>query len=142
MKSSRPGVGPLEVLEHEHRRAPLAAMRSKKVRHAANSSLAPAGRRRSTPSSVEQRRLDPARARSSSGTYSATRRGDRARVVASSSLSAGRPAADHLAQRPEGDALAVGGRAAAVPVDVLDHAVDVLLELPRQAALADARRAR
>ena len=49
-------------------------------------------------------------------------------------------AADHLAERPEGDALAVGGDAAVVPVDRLDEAVDVLQELPGQAALADARR--
>ena len=50
-------------------------------------------------------------------------------------------AADHLAQRPERDPLAVGRRAAAMPVDRLRDAVDVLLELPDQPALADAARA-
>ena len=46
----------------------------------------------------------------------------------------------HLPERPERDALAVGRRPAAVPVDVLRDAVDVLLELPHQPALADAAR--
>src|SRR6185312_6091675 len=44
---------------------------------------------------------------------------------------------DHLAERPERDAFAVGGGAAVVPPDTLDHAVDVLEELPGQPALAD-----
>ena len=47
------------------------------------------------------------------------------------------PAADHLAQRPERDPLAVRRRSALVPVDDLEHAVDVLEELPREPALAD-----
>ena len=51
------------------------------------------------------------------------------------------PRADHLAEGPEADALAVGGRAAAVPEDVVDEAVDVLQELPGEPALADAGRA-
>ena len=67
----------------------------------------------------------------------------RSRVVASSSVSR-RP------QRPrtispsaqKRDPLAVGRRAAVVPLDGLDEAVDVLEELPGQAALADAGRAR
>ena len=48
-----------------------------------------------------------------------------------------RAAAHHLAERPEGDALAVGGTAALVPVDVLGQPVDVLPQLPHQARLAD-----
>ena len=51
-------------------------------------------------------------------------------------------AAHHLPERPEGDALAVGRRPTAVPEDVLDEAVDVLLELPGEPALPDARRPR
>ena len=47
-------------------------------------------------------------------------------------------AADHLAQRPERHALAVGRGAALVPAHGLHEPVDVLLELPGQAALADA----
>ena len=47
--------------------------------------------------------------------------------------------ADHLAERPVGDPLAVRRRSAAVPVDRLDQAVEILLELPGEPALADAR---
>src|SRR5207245_1853818 len=43
----------------------------------------------------------------------------------------------HLSQRPVGHALAVGEAAAAVPVDDLHESVDVLLELPGEARLAD-----
>ena len=49
-----------------------------------------------------------------------------------------RPHPHHLGQRPEGDALAVGEAAAAVPPDDVGEAVDVLLELPREPRLADA----
>ena len=55
-------------------------------------------------------------------------------------LDEARAAADHLAERPERDALAVGRAAAGVPPDLLDQPVEVLLELPRQARLADPRR--
>ena len=48
------------------------------------------------------------------------------------------PHAHHLAERPEADAVAVGGRAALVPVHDFGDAVDVLQELPCQPALADA----
>src|SRR6266508_2359934 len=44
----------------------------------------------------------------------------------------------HLGERPVRDAVAVGEAAAAMPPDVLNEAVDVLLELPGQARLADA----
>ncbi len=47
--------------------------------------------------------------------------------------------ANHLGQRPEADALAVGRGPAGMPVRGQGHAVDVLLELPTEAALADAR---
>ena len=49
--------------------------------------------------------------------------------------------ADHLAERPECDALAIRRRASRVPVDRLDEAVDVDQELARQPTLADAARA-
>ena len=49
-----------------------------------------------------------------------------------------RPAADDLGQRPVADAVAVGGRPALVPEDRLDDAVEILLELPGEPALADA----
>ena len=47
-------------------------------------------------------------------------------------------AADHLRERPVADAVAVRGRSADMPPDRLDDAIDVLLELPHQPALADA----
>ena len=47
-------------------------------------------------------------------------------------------AAHHLAERPERDPVAIGRGAALVPIDELDHPVDVLQELPGQARLADA----
>ena len=50
-------------------------------------------------------------------------------------------AADHLAERPERDPLAVGGAPAVVPPDRLDQPVDVLEELPGEPRLADAGRA-
>ena len=49
------------------------------------------------------------------------------------------PLADHFPERPERDPLAVGRGPALVPVDVLGDAVDVLVELPGEAALAHAR---
>ncbi len=45
---------------------------------------------------------------------------------------------DHVGQRPVGDALAVREAAAAVPVDRRRDAVEVLVELPAEARLADA----
>ena len=46
---------------------------------------------------------------------------------------------DHLAQGPEGDALAECRGAALMPVEQLRDAVEVLEQLPRQPTLADAR---
>ena len=48
----------------------------------------------------------------------------------------------HLAERPERDALPVGGAPPVVPPHVLRQAVDVLEQLPRQPRLADAADAR
>ena len=49
--------------------------------------------------------------------------------------------AHHVRECPVGDALAVSETAAAVPVDRVDDAVEVLVELPRQPRLADASHA-
>ena len=46
--------------------------------------------------------------------------------------------AHHVRERPVGDALAVGEAAPAVPPDGVDDAVEVLVELPGEARLADA----
>ena len=48
------------------------------------------------------------------------------------------PHADHVCERPVGDALAVGQAPAAMPVDDLFDAVEVLVELPGEPGLADA----
>jgi hypothetical protein len=48
------------------------------------------------------------------------------------------PHPDHLGEGPVRDAVAVGQAPAAVPQDAFGDAVHVLLELPRQARLADA----
>ena len=74
------------------------------------------------------------------------RRGRAPRATRGASPSAGSGASsssdpgahpDHLGERPVGDALAVGEAAAAVPPDVVGEPVDVLLELPGEARLAD-----
>ena len=56
----------------------------------------------------------------------------------------GDPAAHphHVGERPVGDSLAVGEAAAAVPPDLFDDPVEVLVELPAEARLADACDAR
>ena len=103
----QPRVGPVQVLEDEDRRA-LLATRSKNVRHAAKSSSRPRAAASPIPSRLSRRGLDPAPL-GLVGDVLRERRGDplagRGRVVA-----LGQPgtAAHHLAQRPEGDALAVG----------------------------------
>ncbi len=47
------------------------------------------------------------------------------------------PSADHLCKSPKRHAVAVGEAAARMPPHSLGQAVDVLLELPREAGLAD-----
>ncbi len=117
---------------------PVEAIRSKNVRQARNSSSRPPAGRvadaragRAATGSIQRRSA-------SSGTWvasiSATLVAGRRRVVG---LEQAGPRADHLAERPERDALAVGRGAAVVPPDAFDDAVDVLQELPGQPALAD-----
>ena len=75
-----------------------------------------------------------------SGTWSATVCAIRARVVAGSSDSS-RPARERIIS-PSAQNVTPSpyeGRASLVPQHALDDAVDVLEELPREAALADAR---
>ena len=122
----------------------VSASRSKNSRHAANrfsrSPTAPL----LEPEQVGEPRLDPARAPRGSGTCSSTRRAQlrqRARRGVLVLDDAGAPA-DHLGERPERDAVAVGEAPAAVPPDVVGEAVDVLLELPARAATCRCRRCR
>ena len=111
MKSSRPVVRVMEVLEHHHHRARsrrAARRTSARPRTAASGRRSrprrPAGRGAPARSSAAPPGRGRARGRS---------RRSVARVVASSSAST-RPAApaDHLAQGPEGDPVAVGRAAA------------------------------
>ncbi len=49
------------------------------------------------------------------------------------------PPSQHVPHRREGDLVAVGWRAPRVPEDLLGECLDLLAQLPRQATLADAR---
>ena len=98
----------------------------------------PAGRRLADAEQGEQGRLDPA-SLLLVGDVRREHLGDlRARRRLVVGLEQAGPVADHLAERPERDALAVGWAAAVVPPDGLDEPVDVLEELPGQPGLADA----
>ena len=120
---------------------PRSAIRSKKTRQAANSDSR-SGRSSASPASRPSswtRRGSIQRRSVSSVTHSAERRRElgpgRRRILG---FGDARPAADHLGECPEADPLAVRRGAALVPVHDLGHAVDVLLELPDEPALADA----
>ena len=93
------------------------------------------------PEEGEQGRLDPAPLRLVGDVlreHLADLRSGRRLIVG---LDEARSPANHLAERPEADPLAVGWRAAIMEPDGIDQAVDVLQELPGQAGLADACRA-
>ena len=116
----------------------VAASRSKNVRHAANSWSDAIST--STPSSARSAGLDPGGLRRI-GHVVRDGLGDpcaRRRLVVG--LDEAGPPADHLAQRPERDPVAVGGAPPGVPPDGVDEAVEVLEELPREAGLPDPAR--
>ena len=118
---------------------PVAARRSKNVRQAPKSCCDP------TPGIEAQQRehggLDPGALGGVGDVLLEHGRDGRPRGRLVGVLLEPGAAADHLAERPEADAVAVGGAATVVPPDVLDEPVDVLEELPGQARLADAGRA-
>ena len=131
-------IGPVQVLEdHDHRARPSQAL---EVGPPCGEELV-GPERRAVPEQRQQRRFDPApfglvgHDRLDALGDLAPRRRFIVRLRQAGST------ADHLAECPEGDALAVRRRAPVVPVDVLGHAVEVLRELPRQPALADPGRA-
>ena len=136
-KSSRPASAYC-TSSNTRTSGPSSASRSKNSRQAANRSS-----RSRTARSLERRaggepRADPAPAPPRRGRARKRRpRASRAPRPASSPQRS-EPHADHLGQRPERDAVAVGQAAAAVPPDRLGEPVDVLLELPGQPRLADA----
>ena len=101
-------VGPLQVLEHEHHRALLGDALEEDP--PSGKKRVPAARRsRLDPKQGKQRRLDPAAllcVRDVLGDRRGDARAGRCLVVRLGQIG---PAADHLAQRPEGDALAIRG---------------------------------
>ena len=72
------------------------------------------------------------------GDHGADRRPSRGLVIGLGQAGA---LADHLAQRPEGQALAIGGTPPVVEPEVLRLGINMVQELPSETALADARRA-
>ena len=119
---------------------PRSAMRSKNVRQALNSCSRAAQSASSMPSKRSERGFEPAPFLRVGHEFVERRAQLLARRRFVLAFGDARPAADHLAQRPVGDTLAVGRRAALVPVVELrtGEPVKVLLELPDQPALADA----
>ena len=140
MKSSVPGIGPVQVLEHQDDRAgrgePLeqdTPAREQLVRGDGGIPHAQQG---------EDRGLDPG-ALLVIGDVPLEHLADLGpRLALVGGLREAASGPDHLAQGPERHAAAVRRGAAVVPPDGVHHAVEVLLELPRQAALAHAGRAR
>ena len=135
MKSSVPGIRPVEILEDEdHGSGGGEALEEGSP--GAEELLG--ARARLDTEERQQRRLDPAPLRPRPETCSATHRGDlgsrRPLVVG---LGQAGPTADHLAERPERDPFAIRRRAAVMPPGQADDAVEVLLELPGEATLAD-----
>ena len=142
MKSSSAGVGPLQILEHEHDRL-ASAIRSKNSRQAENRSSwsrrAPLGEAEQ----VREPRLDATRApRRRARCSRATRRASRGAASGSSSSRDPRAHAHHLGERPERDAVAVREAAAAVPAARRPRARRCTSRTPRRAATCRCRRCR
>jgi hypothetical protein len=135
-----PAVGPLEVLEQQDRR-PLLGDPLEEDPPGREEAIAATGRRRLEAEQRQQGRFHPAAVllvRDVLGHRGGDASARRRLVVG---LGQAGPPADHLAKRPERDPLPVRRGAAAVPPDRLRDAVGPLLELPGEAALADAGRA-
>ena len=131
------GLGPLEVLEDEHARAGVGEPFEEQA--PGREELLPVGLDAvAQAEQVGEPRLEP-RALVGVGDVGGQAGAQlEERLVRRLLLADPRPHAHHLRERPVGDALAVGETPAAVPPDLLDEAVDVLLELPREPRLADA----
>jgi hypothetical protein len=130
-------VGPLQVLEDEHDRAPLGEALEEEP--PGREEVLPVGRRvLREPEQMGEARLEPralARVLDSLLEHRAELGDCFLRRVL---LGDQRPHSHHLCQRPVGDAVAVRETAAAVPEHLVQDPVEVLLELPREARLADA----
>ena len=119
------GIGPVEVLEQEDDRSGRGDPLEERA-PGAEQLLAGGAGAAFEPEQDEEGVLDPAAlglVRDPARDTGRDRGPRRGLVVA---LDQPDPAADHLAERPERDALAVGRRPAGVPVDRVHQAVDVL----------------
>ena len=130
-------VGPVQIDEDEHRRR----LRRDPLEQGAPGGeqlLAAVARQLGQAQQAGQPRLDEAALLGV--VQELLQHGGQLRPGGGSILSLGdlRPQPHHLGQRPVADPLPVGRRAALVPVRRLDHAVQVLLELPGEPGLADA----
>ena len=133
-------VGPVQVLEHEHER-PLArrAPRRSGARPRTPRRRRRRRPRRRRPSPTSGRRCDSTQRRPSTRRpHASFARPSAVGVVA---LEDAGLRLDHLAERPEGDAVAVGQAAALPPGDQVRRALDRLEELEHEPALADPRHA-
>ncbi len=129
-------VGPMEVVEQEHGRAAVRDPLEERPPGRERLLALPVRRAPDT----EQRgqvRLDPAPLGVVGDELGQARREPSPGEQRGVPLGDPGPSSDHLGERPEGEALAVRGRSSMVPRHLLDHAVDVLLELPADPALAD-----
>ena len=117
---------------------PLSEMRSKNVRQAVKSSSRPPGGGVADAEQRQERGLDPAPLGLVVDELGERRRDPVAGRGVVVVLAEAGPPPDHLAEGPEGHALAERRGPALVPVDVLADPVDVLEELPGEPALADA----
>ena len=134
----QPGVGEVEVLEDQDDRG--GRREALEERPPGGEQLLGASSRRLDPEQRKEGRLDPAPLgliRDVGPERLGDLRPGRRLIVG---LEQPAPLPDHLAQGPEADPVAVGRRAAVVPPDGVDQAVDVLQELPGEARLAEARR--
>src|SRR6266508_2866421 len=134
-------VRPLHILEREHRRVLLGEPLEEQT-PSSKQVLLLARLLRAQPKQLRQPRLDEAPLLSVDDVLLQRRaqllqRGRRVVVLGDRAAHA-----NHVRQRPVRNALAVGETAAAMPVDRVRDAVEVLVELPHQAGLADAGDAR
>ena len=130
-------VCPLEVFEDEHRRAEDRDALEERPQ-AGEQLLATTGRWLAYAEERQQDGLESPAFRLVGDVLGQGRRDPLAGLLLVVGLGQAGPPSDHLAEGPERDPLAEGRRPALVPVDGLEHPIDVLEELPRQAALAHA----
>ncbi len=136
MKSTQPGVGPLHVLEQEDGR--VVGRDSLEERAPGREELlAATGCGVAQAEQAEEGGLQPLPLRRVGHELEERQPEALPRCCLIVALGETGSAAHHLGEGPERDAFAEGRRPAFVPVDRLEHPVDVLEELPGKAALPD-----